>query len=142
VRFILTTLALLMCGACCVIGGPLEDGPELSLCVSATWGGATPPIGSTAAVDIYSMIEGTGQWTPVVLDEPYPIVVATGALVDTFCFDWQVPENGDRMTYRYEVELTIGDQTYSPADYPELVCESGEWWWLFAGRIRCSERER
>jgi len=142
VRFSICALIVLALGACCVIGGPLPDGPELELRVSALWNEERPPIGSTASVDFYVMLEDTGSWEPLALDEPYPIETATGALVDTFGFDVEVPLDGSKVAYRYEVELTVDGETYSPADYPSLSCESGVWWWYFRGRIDCSERER
>lgn len=135
-------IVVMLCSACCVIGGPIQDGPELDLCVSALWNGTTPPGGSTASVDFYVMEQSSGAWTPIVLDEPYPIAIPAGVLVDTFRYQYAVPDDGSRVTYRYELTLIVAGETYSPAEYPSLVCESGEWWWIFAGSLECSERER
>lgn len=142
-KLILAALAVLVIGAGCVSGGPLADGPEIDLCVAATWNGEPPPAGSTALVDFYVMEEGVGHWALVALDVPYPD--DAGVLVDTFCYPYDVPTTGARVTYRYEVDLTVNDVTYRADDYPdELICESGVWWWWspFAGAIFCSERDR
>jgi len=143
-RFSVCALLVLALGACCVIGGPISDGPEIDLCVSALWNGETPPAGSSALVDFYVMSESVGNWTLVDngLDVPYP-ADAAGVLIDTFRFPYEIPTTGEKVTYRYEADLTVAGETYTAADYPDvLICESGEWWWFFAGAIFCSERER
>jgi hypothetical protein len=139
----LIVLVALSLGACCCFGGELGDGREIYLEASARWAGEVPPIGSSATVDFYVMVEGVGNWLPAVdgTDVPYP-VDGTGALVDTFKFPYGVPASGERVTYRYELDLTVGGTTYTAADYPSLACESGEWWWYFAGRLYCSESPR
>lgn len=142
VKLSIGVLIVLALGACAVIGGPIQDGPEIELRVSALWNGTTPPEGSTAMVDFYVMEQGTGAWTPVELAVPYPIATPAGVLVDTFRYESEVPTTGERVTYRYEIALTVGGETYSPADYPALACESAVWWWYFAGSVVCSERER
>jgi hypothetical protein len=142
-KLVLIVLAALALGACCCFGDQLTDGPEIVLTASALWNEATPPIGSSATVDLYVMPEGAGEWTVIQFDAPYPIDPGTGALVDTFRFDYEVPLSGEKVTYRYELDLTVAGVLYAAADYPaELSCESGVWWWYFGGRIHCSELER
>jgi hypothetical protein len=141
-RLVMLAILILSVAIGCAHGDALHDGPEISLCVSVLWNGEPAPVGSTAAIDFYVMREGTGSWELVSRDEPFPIMTETAALADTMFFDYDVPEDGGRVTFRYEVELTVDGEIYSPADYPELVCESGVWWWYFRGSIECSERER
>ena len=135
-------LIVVALGACCVSGGPVQDGPEIELSVSALWNGTTPPEGSSAMVDFYVMEQGTGAWTPLELAVPYPVATPAGVLVDTFRYESELPMSGAKVAYRYEVALTVDGETYSPADYPALTCESSVWWWYVAGSIICSERER
>lgn len=140
-KVLVATLVVVLLGACCVIGGPLPDGPEIELKVAARWNEQTPPTGSSAIVDFYVMLEGTGNWTILLLDVPYP--EDGGVLLDTMRLDYEVPLNGDHVTYRYEIDLTVGGVIYTAADYPEdLACESGKWWWHFGGKIYCSEGPR
>ena len=135
-------LLVLVLGACCAIGGPISDGPEIDLFVSALWNGETPPAGSSATVDFYVLAESVGSWNLIALDLTYP-VDAAGVLVDTFRYPYEIPTTGEKVTYRYEVDLSVGGELYTAADYPSaLTCESGVWWWFFAGAIFCSERER
>lgn len=138
-KLIAVVMVLLALGACCIFGGQLTDGPEIELLVSATWGGEVPPVGSTASVDFYVLAEGIGTWNPIQLDVPYP--EEAGVLVDTFRFEYEVPTSGARVTYRYEVDLTVAGVTYTAEAFPELACESGEWWWYFGGAIWCEERK-
>lgn len=140
-KVLLVTAVLLVSGACCVIGGPLTDGPEIELRVSALWNEATPPPGSSATVDFYVLAEGESDWTVLELDVPYPNLA--GVLVDTFRYNYDVPITGERVTYRYEVDMIVGGVTYRALEYPEaLVCEGGTWWWYFGGRVLCSETGR
>ena len=142
-KLVLIVLAALALGACCCFGDQLTDGPEIALEASALWNETTPPIGSEASVDLYIMPEGAVEWTVIELDVPYPIDTGTGALVDTFRFDYEIPITGERVTFRYELDLIVAGVTYKAADYPDaLSCESGVWWWYFGGRIHCSEEER
>ena len=55
--------------------------------------------------------------------------------MDTFWFPFAVPLNGAKVTYRYELDLSVGGEVYS------FACESGMWWWYAAGEIHCRERE-
>jgi len=129
----LVVLAALALSACCLFGGEMGS-RDIDLGVSARWDGALPPPGSVATVDFYVMTEGTSSWTLIDLDVPYP--EASGALVDTFWYQYNVPTDGSHMTYRYEVDLWVGGQVYN------FSCESGMWWWYAAGAIQCKERER
>ena len=129
----LAVLAILLVATACGYGGQMT-GRGIDLGVSATWNGTLPPLGTTATVDFYVMLEGTGNWTPIELDVPYP--GAEGTLVDTFWYEYEVPANGDKVTYRYEVDMTVGAEVYS------FVCEGNEFWWYAAGEIHCRERER
>lgn len=143
-KLVLISLLALSLGACCCFGGELVDGPELDLKAAARWAGEIPPVGSSATVDFYVMAEGVGNWTLVEggSDLPYPVDGA-GALLDTFRFPYEVPATGEHVTYRYELDLTVGGTTYTAEDYPDaLICESGVWWWCFAGRLLCSEGPR
>lgn len=140
-KVLFVSVLALFLGACCVFGGMLTDGPEINLKASALWNEQTPPPGSTATVTFYVLAEGVGSWNLVQSDVPYPEIA--GVLVDTFRFPYEVPLTGERVTYRYEMDLTVGGITYAAGDYPDvLTCESGEWWWYFGGRLRCSEEER
>lgn len=141
-RLMKLTVAVMMVmalSACCLIGGQI-DRPELDLRVAAKWGGEILPAGSSATVDFYQMDEAVGIWNVLELDVLYP--EEGGAPVDTFAYEWQVPLTGEHVTYRYEVDVTVGGVTYTAEEYPELACESGEWWWIFAGSVFCEERER
>lgn len=139
-KTIVCVFVVMALSACCLIGGQLTDGPELDLRVSAKWGSETPPEGSSATVDFYVMDQAVGSWTELEFDVPYPLVV--GVMVDTFVYQWQVPLTGEHVATRYEVDLTVAGVTYTAAEYPQLACESGEWWWIFAGKVYCEERER
>lgn len=142
-KVVLIVLAALVLAACCCFGDQLTDGPEIALEASALWNETTPPLGSAATVDLFVMPEGAVEWTVIELAVPYPTDPATGALVDTFRFDYAVPTTGERVTFRYELDLVVAGVTYGAADYPAaLSCESGVWWWYFGGRVRCSEEER
>ena len=129
---VLTALAL---SACCVFAGPLPS-TGIDLGVAATWAGELPPPGTTATVDFYLMAEGTGSWTLVEGNVAWPGF--EGTLVDTFWFEYTVPEDGAHITYRYEVDLTVDGATHS------YSCESGNWWWYAPdlGEIQCMERAR
>lgn len=141
-KLILVVLVALMVGACCSFGGELVDGPEIELKAAARWAGEIPPAGSSATVDFYVLAESVGSWNLIAPDLTYP-VDAAGVLVDTFRLDYEVPINGEHVTYRYELDLTVAGVTYLAADYPDaLTCESGVWWWYFAGRLFCSEGAR
>ena len=130
----LVAVAALLVLTACGHGGQLTDGPEVALGTVVLWAGETPPAGSTATVDFYEMLEGTGSWSLVAGGVPYPQVA--GALVDTFWYDWQVPLTGEKVTYRYETSLVVGAEVYN------FVCESAVWWWYAGGEVHCSERER
>ena len=139
-KLVAAVIMVMALGACCLLGGQLADGPEISLWSVALWGGAIPPEGSTAMVDLYVMVEPTGTWSVLELDVPYPEVA--GVLVDTFWYEYEVPLTGERVTYRYGIDLTVAGTTYTAQDHPELACESEEWWWYFGGSVLCGERER
>lgn len=142
-KLILIVLVALALGACCCFGDQLVDGPELTLKASALWNETTPPIGSEGSVDLYVMSEDAVEWTVIELDIAYPMEIETGALVDTFRFDYEVPISGEKVRFRYELDLTVAGVIYTAADYPdELSCESGVWWWYFGGRVHCSEEKR
>lgn len=132
-KLCLVALAILLAATACSHGGQMAD-VGIDLGVSATWGGALPPLGTTATVDFYVMLEGTNNWTLVELDVPYP--GAEGTLVDTFWYEYEVPANGDKVTYRYELDMDVGGEVYS------FVCEGGVWWWYAAGAVHCGERAR
>ncbi|MCK4512637.1 hypothetical protein KAW64_12910 [bacterium] len=131
----LVALAALALSACCVFGGQ-QVTPHVDLSVSMLWAGELPPAGTTAVVDFYLMAEGTGSWDLIELDVPHPGL--SGTLVDTFWYACPValPADGTKVTYRYEVDMTVGGEVYS------FACESGEWRWYAAGAIHCCERER
>ena len=119
--------------ACCMFGGELQS-TGIDLGVSMTWAGGLPPAGTTATVDFYLMVEGTGNWALVEADVPFPGF--EGTLVDTFWYEYEVPTNGDHITYRYEVDMDVAGEVY------HFACEGNEWWWYAAGAIHCGERER
>ena len=126
-------LAVLLVAAACSHGGQMT-GRGIDLGVAATWNGELPPVGTTATVDFYVMTEGTGSWLPIEFDVPYP--GAEGTLVDTFWYEYEVPANGDKVTYRYEVDMNVGGEVYS------FTCEGMDWWWFAAGGLHCRERAR
>jgi hypothetical protein len=132
-KLCLAVLVVLLTVVACSHGGQMAN-TAIDLGVAARWDGALPPPGSVATVDFYVMVEGTGSWVPIDLNVPYP--QAMGALVDTFWYQYNVPTNGDHVTYRYEVDLAVGGEVYN------FSCESGMWWWYAAGEIYCKERER
>lgn len=141
-KLTLIVLVALSLGACCCLGGELLDGPEIELKAAARWAGEIPPAGSSATVTFYVLAENVGSWNLVEADVLYP-VDAAGVLVDTLRFDYEVPLDGEHVTYRSELDLTVAGVTYTAEDYPDaLACESGAWWWYFAGRLFCSEGAR
>lgn len=141
VKTCLVAVLVVVLSSCCVLGGQLVDGPEIELKAVALWGGTTPPPGSSATVDFYVMSETMGMWNLIWEDVPYP--EEGGVLVDTLRRDYDVPLDGGKVTYRYEMDLTVGGVTYTAEDYPvDLTCESGVWWWYFAGGLSCSESPR
>lgn len=141
-KLTLIVLVALSLGACCCFGGELLNGPEIELKAAARWAGEIPPEGSSATVDFYVLAENVGSWNLIEPDVPYP-VDAAGVLLDTFRFEYAVPLDGAHVTYRYELDLSVAGVTYTAEDYPDaLACESGAWWWYFAGRLYCSEGGR
>ena len=129
----LAVLIAVLALTACSHGGQMSS-VGIDLGVSARWDGALPPPGTVATVDFYVMSEGSSSWNLVDLDVPYP--EASGVLVDTFWYQYEVPTTGAKVTYRYEVDMWVGGEVYS------FTCESGVWWWWAAGAIHCQERER